>query len=88
MAKETYGSVQYYEDRMNVAELTVELVKEALASRLQSGKVTADELRMYADVLDNAEGAAKYERGEYDKACDRFCMADPETTTPKESNDK
>ena len=88
MAKEMYGSLKYYEDRINSAELIVELVKEALSRRLQSGKVTSDELRLYADALDTVEGSAKYERSEYDKACDRFRMADSETTTPKESNDK
>lgn len=87
MAKEMYGSLKYYEDRLNSAELIVELVKEALSRRLQSGKVTSDELRLYADALDAVEGSAKYERSEYDKAREKVYAAETAAASAQASKD-
>ncbi len=87
MAKEMYGSLKYYEDRINSAELIVELVKEALSSRLQSGKVTSDELRLYADALDTVEDSVKYERSEYNKARERIGAVEAAATSAQASKD-
>lgn len=62
-----YGTLEYFEQKRDVAELTADLVKEAIATRLQSGRVTADELRMYADAIEGVERTAVYENEEYEK---------------------
>ncbi len=62
-----YGTLEYFEQKRDIAELTVNLVREAIAIRLQSGRVMADELRMYADAIEGVERTAVYENEEYEK---------------------
>lgn len=85
--EKAYGTLEYFKQKKEVAELTVNLVREAVAARLQKGIVSPDELRIYSDIIEMEEGMAKYERNEYDKARERLNPRDHAVSTAQSMNE-
>lgn len=50
----------YEEKAAKIAEITEELVRQAITDRLKSGYVDPDEMILYADVLKNAYDEKKW----------------------------
>lgn len=54
-----YGTKEYYEEAARRSELAFELMREAIAKRLQEGKVTTDNMVDYVEVLNDAASRNK-----------------------------
>lgn len=55
-----YGTKAYYEQAVELATLKAQLIKEAVAVRLTSGQITADNLGTYAEIIEQADNGVKY----------------------------
>lgn len=67
MANLIYGTKEYKEHQLKVAEQTRMLISEGLAALLAQGKVKCEELIIYADVLADAESKIGYLQEEVNK---------------------
>lgn len=56
-----YGTVEYYEEQLNMATVKYELIEEAIINRLQNQlvEINANTLRIYSTLLDNASNDIK-----------------------------
>ncbi len=55
----------YKEQQVAIKETTQALINEAIAARLNDGKIKADELALYGAIMEEAEGAVAYARKQY-----------------------
>lgn len=62
---------EYYERSLKREGLNVELVREAIAARLANGKITGEELLLYAEVLQNAECSVSVAESRYKEECEK-----------------
>lgn len=64
-----YGTRAYYEQAVEIATLKAQLIKEAVAVRLTSGQITADNLGTYAEIIEQADNGVKYAVKELEEKC-------------------
>lgn len=59
-----YGTIEYYEEQLNMATVKYELIEEAIINRLQNQlvEINANTLRIYSTLLDNASNDIKHMR--------------------------
>lgn len=55
----------YKEQQVAVKETAQVLINEAIAARLNNGKIKADELALYGAIMEEAEVAVAYARKQY-----------------------
>ena len=56
-----YGTIEYYEEQLNMATLEYELIEEAIINRLRDRmvEINANILRIYSTLLDNVSNDIK-----------------------------
>ncbi len=57
----TYGTIEYYEEQLNMATVEYALIEEAIINRLRGQliEINANTLRIYSTLLDNARNNIK-----------------------------
>lgn len=50
-----YGSREYYEKELRQSNLELQLIREAVASHIEEGKVTTDNMADYVQILNDAQ---------------------------------
>lgn len=64
MNSNSYGTHEYYVEEANRAELENALVLEAINARMIAGRVRAEDIKMYYNLIQGEMGKIEYLRAE------------------------